>query len=100
MIWGVPANNKSSTWITSDTRSVRVGPQASVKHVRDEAALPEDLLQMVLPASRCAPQNTNHGSFAGIQCFKLPPGWRLPSFMCPLKKAVFASAVNTVTVRF
>ena len=34
----------------------RVGPQASVRHVRDEAALREDLLQMVLPASRCAPQ--------------------------------------------
>ena len=55
MIWCIPGNNKTSTWNTSDTRFV-VGPQASVKHVRDEAALPEDLFQMVLPASRCVPQ--------------------------------------------
>ena len=31
-------------------------PQASVQHVRGETALPEDLLEMVLPASRCASQ--------------------------------------------
>ena len=55
MIWCVPAIDKSSTWNSSDTRFV-VCPQASVQHVWDEAALPEDLLEMVLPASRGASQ--------------------------------------------
>ena len=55
MIWCIPANDKSSTLNTSDTHFVVWGPQASVKHVWDEAALPEDLFQLVLPASRCAP---------------------------------------------
>ena len=40
----------------SGTRFVAC-PQASVKHVLVEDALPEDLLQMFLPTSRCASQN-------------------------------------------
>ena len=43
MIWCVPANNRSSTWNTSDTRFV----VCVHRQVRDEAALPEDLFQMV-----------------------------------------------------
>ena len=36
MIWWVPANNKSSTWKTSDTRFAEWVDKQSVKHVRHE----------------------------------------------------------------
>ena len=71
------ANNKSST--RAALASSCVCPQASVKHVLDEAALPVNLLQMVLPTSRCASQTKqtflqfpDHSSFVGIQCSWLP----------------------------
>ena len=57
MIWCDPANNKSSTWNTSDTRFVVwVHKQVSSTCFGDEATRSEDLLQMVLAASRCASQ--------------------------------------------
>ena len=113
MIRCVPANNKSSTWNTSDIRFVVcVRRQVSVQHVRDEATLPEDLPEMVLPESRCASQAiktllkfADHCSVARIQCFWLPLGGGFayttsPSFTCALRKAVFTSAVNTVQPSF
>ena len=69
MVWCVPASNKSSTWNASDLRFV--GHVSSM--FGREAALPEDLLQMFLPASRRASQTTeiflsfsDHCAFAVI----------------------------------
>ena len=101
MIWCVPADNQSSTWNTSDTCFV-VCPQASVQHVRDEVALPEDLLQIVLPASRCVSSGHEDFSVSNRSLFLcsdpvFPAATRTsPSFMCALRKAVFTSAVNIV----
>ena len=110
MIWCVPANNKSSTWNTSDIRFVVcVRRQVSMFGTKP---LPEDLLEMVLPESRCASQAiktflkfADHCSVARIQCFWLPLGGGFayttsPFFTCALRKAVFTSAVNTVQPSF
>ena len=69
----------------------------------------EDLLQMVLPASRCAPQAHKDFSVSfqitvpllGSSVYSRHSGGgsartTSPSFMCALRKAVFTSAVNIV----
>ena len=70
-----------------------VCPQASVQHVRDEAALPEDPFQMVLPASQVRfsghtdfLSSPDHCSFARICVSGCHSGGfaytTSPSFMC------------------
>ena len=83
LLWCVAANNQSSTWNTSDTRFVVWVHRQVSSTVGTKPHFLEDLLQMVVPSSRCASQALktflqfpDHCSFARIQCFRLPLRWR------------------------